>query len=109
MQTKPKVIEGYNGRYTISPRGFVVDTWKKMIINPFVDEQGYKRVLLQQPDYKAEWWHFKIHRLVAENFLERVEGKNVVHHINHNKFDNHVSNVKWTTLKESLQSYKTYN
>lgn len=41
---------------------------------------------------------YRIHRLVAEYFLEPVEGCNVVDHIDNNPQNNHYLNLRWTNF-----------
>ena len=41
------------------------------------------------------------HRLVAEAFLDDVDDKEIVNHIDENKMNNHVSNLEWVTYKEN--------
>jgi hypothetical protein len=43
----------------------------------------------------------RIHRLVAMKFLPRVEGKDVVDHINGKRDDNRVENLRWATVTEN--------
>ena len=43
----------------------------------------------------------KVHRLVGETFLERVEGKNEIDHINQNKNDNRLTNFRWVDSREN--------
>lgn len=45
----------------------------------------------------------KVHRLVAEAFLERANEMLVVNHKNGNKHDNRVENLEWITQKENLR------
>lgn len=48
-----------------------------------------------------------IHRIVAENFIPLVEGKNIINHIDGNRLNNNVSNLEWCTYSENIiHSYK---
>ena len=50
---------------------------------------------------------FRIHRLVALAFLKRVKGCNHVDHINGDKLDNRVNNLRWVTQSENINNPNT--
>lgn len=48
--------------------------------------------------YKGK--HYRVHRLIAEAFLPNPENKPTVDHIDMNKQNNALSNLRWATMQE---------
>lgn len=106
-----KDIEGYDGFYRISNYGRVMScrSWgfgngrrrKWQFLKPHNRYKGkqYKSVCLFK-NHEREY--ISIHRLVALHFLPRIEGKDVVNHLDENPANNHVSNLEWTTHKGNM-------
>jgi hypothetical protein len=61
-------------------------------------KNGYVRVDLSR---NGERKHFFVHRLVAGAFIELVDGKTIINHIDNNPANNLVSNLEWCTHKEN--------
>ena len=60
---------------------------------------GYKIVTLSKNGVRKNKY---IHRLVAECFVPRVEGKNVVNHKDFNTSNNAADNLEWVTQRENV-------
>jgi hypothetical protein len=60
---------------------------------------GYQNLPLKQRKNNKSTSRY-VHKLVAEHFLERVENQTFVIHLDYDKTNNHVNNLKWATKKE---------
>lgn len=110
-------INGYAGTYQISTYGRVrslerVDSRgqkrKEKVIKPYKGgNKGYQAVCLSMNGAVKS---VRIHRLVAEHFIEREPGKDYVNHKNGDKSDNRAENLEWVTIAENnLHSFRQLN
>lgn len=61
----------------------------------------YDYVILSKDGVKK---HYAVHRLVAEAFIPNPGNKKEVDHINTNKKDNNVNNLRWVTKVENMNN-----
>lgn len=66
---------------------------KTKLLNPY-DSGGYKRVDIHGKAYR-------VHRMVAECFIPKIDGKNHINHRDHNRANNRVDNLEWCTQAEN--------
>ena len=91
-------------QYEVSNLGNVRNKNTKVVLSQEDTGNGYLCVGLQIDEgvYKKT----RVHRMVAMTFLEfqRTEERNEVDHINGNKSDNSVDNLRWCTHKENMNN-----
>lgn len=114
-----KEVKGFNGLYSVSNNGEVKNNYRNSILavtynKDHKNKLGYKIVKLQIPynRTKGEIKKYKtlyIHRLVAEYFIDNVENKKCINHIDGNKHNNHYTNLEWVTYKENMTHSITNN
>lgn len=105
-------IQNYEGQYQISSFGRVkslariVDyghqkvNRKEVIMSIRLDRGGYQYLNLGKDGKKKT---FKVHRLVAEAFLPPINSKNHVDHIDGNKENNFLNNLRWCDHQENIE------
>lgn len=99
------VVKGYENRYEISDQGRVRRLSDGGIMRPAVNSSGYLHIVLSK-DGKTK--DFRVHRLVAEHFIENIGGKRDVNHKNGIKTDNRACNLEWLTHSEN-ERHKIYD
>lgn len=93
-----KPVVGYEGLYEVSNLGKVKNN--KKIISSVDDGNGYLRLHLSK---EGKVKSFRVHRLVAEAFIENPYGLPKVNHIDGNKKNNVVDNLEWCTQAENVE------
>lgn len=100
-----KPISGTNGAYFVSSGGHIVCTnWKgtgqRRIMKPAKDKKGYLRTMLKYPDgYRT----VKVHRIVAQEWVDNPHGYDQVNHLNGVKDDNRAENLQWVTASGNMR------
>ena len=96
-----KDVIGYEGLYQVSNLGNVKTCKEKILKKSFTIELYHRVNLLNGSENKSK--NFRVHRLVAMAFIENLENKETVNHIDGNKQNNNVENLEWATRKEQTQ------
>lgn len=93
-----------NGLYEISSNGKVRNLKTRRMLRPGKDKCGYLHVSLSK---NGKTKTLKIHRLVANAFIENFENLPQVNHKDGNKENNNVNNLEWVTCSGNLKhAYK---
>lgn len=84
--------------YLISSFGRIKRKGKKKIHSGSINNKGYVRFDLSE---NGKRFVLAAHRAVAEAFIQREDGKDIVNHKDGNKRNNNVDNLEWCTCKEN--------
>lgn len=107
-----KDVVGYEGLYEVSNTGLIRTNSQKTTYTKHHGTRHWKQRILRNKtpngrNARVSLWKdgkqkdFLVHRLVAEAFIPKVEGKDSVNHIDGNPKNNHVSNLEWCDHREN--------
>ena len=94
-----KPIDGYD--YEISNTGLVRSVKTGRILKNYLNSSGYCQVTLSKDRVKKR---FLVHRLVGNAFIPNPKKKPQIDHIDGNKQNNRVDNLRWVTGKENCNN-----
>ena len=84
--------------YLIYKDGRVYSKNRNIFMKSRLDKDGYYTVCLCKNMKKK---YFLIHRLIALHYIPLVDEKNLVDHIDRNKTNNDISNLRWVNSSEN--------
>jgi hypothetical protein len=90
-------IDGYNF-YEVSSKGRVRNIQTQHILKPCINRNGYYTVRLSR---NGKGKIIRLHRLVAFAYLDNPLSKPFVDHINNDKLNNNVNNLRWAPNQEN--------
>lgn len=94
-------LKGYDGLYEINRNGEIKTIKRKgtdeRILKPYID-QGYKKFCLYK-DGKGK--KYGLHRLLGLQFIPNIENKICIDHIDRNKLNNNIENLRWASYSEN--------
>ena len=94
-------------KYVVGDYGTVYNIDRDIIMKPQMGDR-YLQLTMSTDDGEGRGYKtFKIHRLVAWEFVEGYSPELVVNHIDANKLHNYASNLEWCTPSEN--SYHAFN
>jgi hypothetical protein len=93
-------VEGYPN-YLIYEDGSVYSNFKKKYLKHSTDGDGYKQVCLYN-DKKQKTW--KVYRLVALHYIPNPHNYPEVDHIDRDKCNNHLYNLRWVNRSMNCQN-----
>lgn len=105
---KPLVFTGskdLRNRYALSSHGRIASYKEEVLEDGKLLKgsltTGYRTLNLHRPGHKGTLY---IHRELAKLFLKRPSPRHkYVIHLNHNKLDNNIKNLRWATLDEMIR------
>lgn len=101
-----KVIKGCSN-YSISSCGKIKNNMTNKILKQQPNPKGYLSTNIKTDDSQSV--RYGIHRLMGLHFLDIIDGKTYVDHIDRNKQNNVISNLRWVTNAENIRNQNKRN
>lgn len=101
-----KDIAGYEGLYAIEEDGRVWSYKRNKYYIGTVSNYGYLRIGLVKDGIQKK---YLLHRLIALAYIPNPYNKPFIDHINRNRTDNRIENLRWVTTMENNQNIPTRN
>lgn len=95
MEETWKVIPDHE-KYEASNLGNIRNKLTKYVLKKYTTPQGYHTMTIQKTKY--------VHRLVAQTWIPNLKNEPTVDHINHDKTDNRVENLRWASHKLQVKN-----
>ena len=89
-----------DSRFEISQSGIIRNVKTKYIKSQYVSDTGYYMITISKNNKSKP---YRVHRLLANNFIENPKKLKEVNHIDGNKLNNDLSNLEWVSYFGNMQ------
>ena len=106
MEQEFEFIKGFENRYKINKNGIVMGCAYNNIMKNQTTEDGYlflRLVCSKQKKHKCS-----IHRLLAIQYIPNPDNLEQVDHIDRNKLNNDLSNLRWVSQTDNRRNRPDY-
>lgn len=109
MSEEWRDIKGYEGLYQVSNLGRIKSLKYKggkqeRILDGSINNNGYRVVTFRKDNKRRD---YLVHRLVAEVFIPNPNNKPFIDHIDTDRTNNRIDNLRWVTQKENCNNVIT--
>ncbi len=95
-----RLVSGYDN-YEVSSHGRVRNNKTSRMMKRILNKEGYYCVWLSKDNMKTT---FRVHRLVGFAFLEKKDEHSEVDHIDRNRSNNMLDNLRWATKSDNQRN-----
>ena len=100
-------IEGYDN-YLIFEDGKIINTNTGKEMKNIMTSIGYYTINLFKPNPRR-MKRFTLHRLIALAYIPNPDNKPFIDHINRDRGDNRIENLRWVSIKENNINKSCYS
>lgn len=94
-------IKGYEEHYTINELGEVYSKYRKRLLIPTISH-GYLTIELWVDGLRKR---VRLHRLIAIQFIPNPNNYPIIDHIDRNKLNNSIENLRWTNYSINNRNF----
>jgi hypothetical protein len=94
-------IKGYENLYKINRKGQIWSCWFNRFMTPLTNKDGYLFITLKKEKVRKKGF---IHRLLALQYLDNPDNLPQIDHIDRNKTNNILSNLRWCSQHTNRQN-----
>jgi hypothetical protein len=99
-----RTIKGFE-KYSVSNLGNVKNNESNKLLKSNITKYGYRHISFSINKVVTS---FQVHRLVGLAFLENNENKSDIDHIDQNRTNNILSNLRWATRSQNCYNKQIY-